>query len=200
MASPAAARASRAATPPRRREAWLTIFVVRRRLPCDRPAGVIQALGMIPPFPRLRGGKPQHEQTFRFAWSGPAIDGSNAWDSPLLDGNPARAWNRSSRSSLLESPGPSPGGGRHGQANRRTAAAHLLGRVCRGHHICRNPAPLKSRTSRWGRCARCPPLPARRTGVWDAERLRRRWTAGLSRKRLMKGWRCASLVRPFYDA
>jgi hypothetical protein len=64
---------------------------------------------MIPPFPRLRGGKPQHEQTFRFAWSGPAIDGSNAWDSPLLDGNPARAWNPSSRSSLLESPGPSPG-------------------------------------------------------------------------------------------
>jgi hypothetical protein len=151
---------------------------------------------MIPPFPRLRGGKPQHEQTFRFT---PGADLRSTAQTRGTPRNSARAWNPSSRSSLwslrdlLQ-------GGRHGQANRRTAAAHLLGRVCRGHHICRNPAPLKSRTSRWGRCARCPPLPARRTGVWDAERLRRRWTAGLSRKRLMKGWRCASLVRPLYDA
>src|SRR5262249_26608589 len=38
-ALPAAARAPRAATrPPRRRAAWLRIFVVRRSLPCD-PSG-----------------------------------------------------------------------------------------------------------------------------------------------------------------
>ena len=42
--------------------------------------------------------------------SGPAIwDGSSVWNAPLVDRNPARAWNPSSRSSLLESPGPSPG-------------------------------------------------------------------------------------------
>ena len=42
--------------------------------------------------------------------SGAAIwDGSNAWNFPLVDRNPARAWNPSSRSWLLESPGPSPG-------------------------------------------------------------------------------------------
>src|SRR5262249_4177171 len=34
-----AARASRAATPPPRRRAWLRIFVVRCSLPCDPPAG-----------------------------------------------------------------------------------------------------------------------------------------------------------------
>jgi hypothetical protein len=33
-------------------------------------------------------------------------------------------------------------GGRHGQANRRTAAAELLGRVRRGHNVRRNSAPL----------------------------------------------------------
>src|SRR5215831_20275477 len=37
-ASPAVARAPRAATPPRRR-AWLRIFVVRCSLPCDPPVG-----------------------------------------------------------------------------------------------------------------------------------------------------------------
>src|SRR5262249_22314311 len=37
-ASPAAARAPRAATPPPRRRAWLGIFVVRYSLPCD-PSG-----------------------------------------------------------------------------------------------------------------------------------------------------------------
>jgi len=30
-----------------------------------------------------------------------------------------------------------------GQANRRTAAAHLLGRIRRGHHVRRSPASLK---------------------------------------------------------
>jgi hypothetical protein len=73
------------------------------------------------------------------------------------------------------------GGGPHGQANRRTAAAHLLGRVRRGHHVRRNPAPLKKQSSRWGMRARCPPLPTRRTGGCGAERLRRlRSAPGLS--------------------
>ena len=47
-ASPAAARAPRAATPPPRR-AWPRISVVRCGLPCDPPVGVIHAMeGMIP--------------------------------------------------------------------------------------------------------------------------------------------------------
>jgi hypothetical protein len=68
-----------------------------------------------------------------------------------------RVRNPSSCSSLLESPGPF-GEGCHGQASRRTAAAHLLGWVRRGHHVRHNPATLKSR---WMR-ARYPALPARR--------------------------------------
>jgi hypothetical protein len=44
---------------------------------------------------------------------------------------------------VVESPGPSPGEECHGQANRRTADAHLLGRVRREHHLRRNPASLK---------------------------------------------------------
>src|SRR5262249_18023828 len=54
--SPAAlavGRAPRAATPPRRRAAWLRIFVVRCSLPCDPPAGGHSCNGgMIPRFDR----------------------------------------------------------------------------------------------------------------------------------------------------
>src|SRR5262249_10252834 len=51
-ASPPAARASRAATPPRRR-AWLRIFVVGCSLPCDPPVGGHSCNGgMIPRFHR----------------------------------------------------------------------------------------------------------------------------------------------------
>src|SRR5215470_11322289 len=44
----------RAATPPRRRAAWLRIFVVRCGLPCDPPVGGHSCNGgMIPRFHRL---------------------------------------------------------------------------------------------------------------------------------------------------
>src|SRR5262249_42612535 len=54
QASPFAARSPRAATrPPRRREAWLRIFVVRCSLPCDPPIGGHSCNGrMIPRFHR----------------------------------------------------------------------------------------------------------------------------------------------------
>jgi hypothetical protein len=74
------------------------------------------------------------------------------------------AWNPSSRSSLLECPAFS-GGGRRGQANRRTAAAHLLGRVRRGHHVRRNLAPLKKQKQSMGHA---------RAVLWPPGRLRPR--------------------------
>src|SRR6516165_5244831 len=47
------ARARRAAKPPRRRAAWLRIFVVRCSLPCDPPVGGHSCNGGMPgPLPR----------------------------------------------------------------------------------------------------------------------------------------------------
>jgi hypothetical protein len=52
-ASPPAARAPRAATPPQRRRAWLRNFVVRCSLPCDPPVGGHSCnRGMLPRFHR----------------------------------------------------------------------------------------------------------------------------------------------------
>ena len=50
--TPVAHAPRRATPPPRRREAWLRIFVVECSLPCDPPVGVIHAMGMIPRFHR----------------------------------------------------------------------------------------------------------------------------------------------------
>jgi hypothetical protein len=54
---------------------------------------------------------------------------------------PADGWNLDSGSPVVWLL-PRPWGGRHSQANRRTANADLLGRVRRRHHVRRNPAPL----------------------------------------------------------
>ena len=57
------------------------------------------------------------------------------------------------------------GGGRHGQANRRTAAADLLGRVRRGHHVRRNPAPLTKQKQSMGHARAVAPSPCPRGGL-----------------------------------
>src|SRR5215471_14326245 len=80
-ASLAAARAPRAATSLRRREAWLRIFVVRCSLPCDTPVGGHSCnggriprfhravchhftLGGLPKLLRLDIGRPHHLAPF----------------------------------------------------------------------------------------------------------------------------------------
>jgi hypothetical protein len=82
--------------------------------------------------------------------SGPAIDGSTRGIPRFLMKSNPRLEPKFPLLVVGVS-GPSPGEDVHGQANRRTAAAHLLGRVRRGHHVRRNPAPLEKQKHRWGR-------------------------------------------------
>jgi hypothetical protein len=79
------------------------------------------------------------------------------WNSPLLDGIEAargtqvpapRCWNL--RDLLGEETSWS--------GNRRTAAAHLLRRVHRGHHVRRNPAPLTKQKQSRGHARAAPSL------------------------------------------